>query len=133
MKDIIWNNTLSVEVEEIDEDHRRLVELFNLLSRAVADGESSAYVDALLEELITCTVWHFRHEERLMIRHAYPKYEEHLSEHEELVDSAKALQQRYREQDKQISKEDIRFLEHWLTDHILSTDMDLGAYLAEVM
>ena len=35
MKDLIWDNTLSVQVQEIDEDHRRLVELFNLLGHAV--------------------------------------------------------------------------------------------------
>lgn len=133
MKDIVWNNTLSVEVEEIDDDHRKLVELFNILTHAVADGDSDAYIDAVLEELITCTIWHFRHEERLMIKHAYPQYEAHRAEHAELVDSAQALQCELRDQKRPISAEDIRFLDRWLTGHILSTDMDLGAYLAEEM
>ena len=31
MKDLVWDRTLSVDVPEIDEDHRRLVDLFNLL------------------------------------------------------------------------------------------------------
>jgi hemerythrin len=29
--------------------------------------------------------------------------------------------------------EDLQFLEHWLTGHILSADKRLGSYLCEVM
>ncbi len=35
MKDLLWDNTLSVQVQEIDDDHRKLVDLFNLLNHAV--------------------------------------------------------------------------------------------------
>ncbi|HIJ47946.1 MAG TPA: hemerythrin, partial [Gammaproteobacteria bacterium] len=38
MKELIWDQSLSVQVKEIDEDHRRLVELFNLLLHAVEEG-----------------------------------------------------------------------------------------------
>lgn len=62
MKDLVWDNTLSVQIQEIDEDHQRLVDLFNLLNHAVAEEEKAEYIQAVLEELIRCTVWHFRHE-----------------------------------------------------------------------
>ena len=133
MKDLIWDNTLSVQIQEIDEDHRRLVDLFNLLNHAVEDGEKKDYIDAILEELISCTVWHFRHEERLMLKYAYDGYSEHRKEHEELIDSIKALQQERKKEGISVTQDDIEFLEHWLTGHILGADMDLGAYLSEVM
>ncbi len=133
MKDLIWDNTLSVQVKEIDEDHRKLVDLFNMLNHAVADGDAKDYIEAVMEELITCTVWHFRHEERLMLKYAYDGFEEHKSEHAELIESAKELQQKLLQESKPVLSEDIRFLEHWLTGHILGTDMDLGSYLCEVM
>lgn len=133
MKDLIWDNTLSVQVQEIDEDHRRLVDLFNILNHAVAEGDAADYIEAVMEELISCTVWHFRHEERLMIKYGYDGFAEHKTEHEELIDSAKSLQQKLLQEGKSVSGEDIEFLEHWLTGHILGTDMDLGAYLGEVM
>ncbi len=56
MKDIIWDKTLSVYVNEIDEDHRRLVELFNILNHSVIEGDGADYIEAVLEELISCTV-----------------------------------------------------------------------------
>jgi len=133
MKDLMWDRTLSVDVAEIDEDHRRLVDLFNILNHAVAQGEAARYVEAVMEELVSCTVWHFRHEERLMLKYDYAGFAEHKAEHEELIATARALQQKLKEQGKSVVSADLEFLEHWLTGHILGIDKDLGAYLAEVM
>lgn len=133
MKDLVWDSTLSVQVEEIDEDHRRLVELFNILNHSIVEGDPKNYIEAVIEELITCTVWHFRHEERLMLKYDYEGFLEHKAEHRELIDSAKALQQKFQQEGKLVSSEDIKFLEHWLTGHILDTDMKLGSYLCMVM
>jgi len=133
VKDLIWDKTLSVHVDEIDEDHRRLVELFNILIHSVADGDARDYIEAVLEELISCTVWHFKHEERLMLKYNYEGLEEHKTEHQELIDSAKELQQKFLQGGKPISGEDIKYLEHWLTGHILSADMEMGSYLCMTM
>jgi hemerythrin-like metal-binding protein len=133
MKGLVWDRTLSVDVDEIDEDHRRLVDLFNMLSRAVGEGNAPDIIEALTEELVSCTLWHFRHEERLMLQYGYQGLSEHKAEHEELIASAKALQRRLLQGGNPPGREDIEFLEHWLTGHILGADMELGAYLCEVM
>jgi hemerythrin-like metal-binding protein len=133
VNDLIWDDTLSVQIQEIDEDHRRLVELFNILSHSVANGESSDYIEAVLEELISCTAWHFKHEERLMIKYNYNELKEHKAEHQELIESAKEVQQMFLKNNKSLSSDDIESLEQWLTGHILGADMALGSYLGEVM
>ena len=133
MKNLIWDASLSVEVDEIDDDHRRLVGLFNILNHAVADGDAPDYVEAVLEELINCTVWHFSHEERLMLKFEYQGYAEHKAEHQALLEGAEALREKFLQQGKRISSEDIRYIERWLTGHVLGIDKDLGAYLAERM
>ena len=129
MKDLVWDEALSVQLQEIDDDHRRLVDLFNMLNHSVTDNEAPDYINAVLEELITCTIWHFRHEERLMVKYGYQGLDEHRAEHNELIASARAMQQR----GQPISTQDIEFLEHWLTGHILGADMELGSYLGEEM
>jgi hemerythrin len=133
VKELIWDKALSVEVDEIDEDHRRLVQLFNILGRAVTDGDSANYIKAVLDELISCTVWHFKHEERLMLRYGYEEFETHKSEHDELIETALELQGKILQQGSQVSDDDIQFLEHWLTGHILAADMKLGAFLVDAM
>lgn len=133
MKEIVWERLLSVEVDEIDDDHRKLLNLFNLLTHSLIDEESKNYQAALLQELINCTIWHFSHEERLMLKYGYEEIEQHRAIHRELVKSAREFQNRVVRANKSISEEDVVFLEHWLTEHILTEDMRLGAYLSQVM
>lgn len=132
MKDLKWGKILSVGVEEIDEDHRKLVDIFNVLNHAVAEDESPDYLRAILEELINCTVWHFSHEERLMLKHRYPDAAAHKQEHSELIVSAKDLQQAVLHGEA-VNEQHIVFLERWLTEHILTADQKLGTFLYEAM
>lgn len=133
MKDIVWGRVLSVGVDEIDEDHRKLVNIFNILKHSVMERESPDYLAAVLEELLNCTVWHFSHEERLMLKYRYEGIDEHKADHQELIRSAKELQQELLQADKPLADEHIEFLERWLTEHILTADMRLGSYLSQMM
>lgn len=133
VKDIVWGEILRVGVDEIDEDHRKLVNTFNILNHAIMEGDSPEYLEAILEELINCTVWHFSHEERLMLKYRYAGIEEHKAEHQELIKSAKELRQEILQADKSAVNQHVEFLERWLTEHIFATDMRLGSYLSQVM
>jgi len=133
VKDLVWDNVLSVGVNEIDEDHRKLVHIFNILNHAITDKDSKEYLASTLEELINCTVWHFSHEERLMLKHRYPELAEHRAEHQELIKSAQELQREILQSDQAFTDEHLQFLERWLTEHILTADGRLGAYLSHVM
>lgn len=131
MKELVWDEVLSVQNDEIDNDHRILVDLFNLLGRSAASGEKREYVEAVLEELIRCAAWHFCHEERLMLKAAYAGLDDHRQEHLELIDSVRDLQDGILRTGK-LAEEELEFLERWLTGHILVADMKFGEYLLEV-
>jgi len=121
------------KTDEIDDDHRKLVSLFNMLNHSITEGDAPDYLEAILKELISCTVWHFSHEERLMLKYGYEGIAEHKTEHQELIQSARELQQKILQAGNLVANEDIEFLERWLTEHILTADMRLGAYLAMEM
>ena len=133
MKDVVWSNILSIGVDEIDEDHRRLLDIFNILNHSVTEGATPDYLAAVLEELINCTAWHFSHEERLMLKHGYEGLASHKAEHRELIKSAKELQQKILQAGNIVATEDLEFLERWLTEHILTDDLKMGNYLALVV
>lgn len=133
MKKIIWDEKLSVDGGEIDDEHRRLVDLFNILSHSVAEGDAAEYIEAVLEELVSCTIWHFRHEERLMLMYKYDGLEEHKDEHNDLIDSVRELQQKFHKENKLLTNEDIDYLSDWLTGHIYGQDMRLGFHLMKLM
>ena len=133
MKDLILDDVLRVGIDEIDDDHRKLVELFNMLNNAVTEDVSPDYLAARLEELVNCTAWHFSHEERLMLKYGYDGYAEHKEKHQALIESARELQKRTLKAGKPLANEDLEYLEGWLTGHILSDDMRLANYLAETV
>lgn len=132
MKDLTWSYVLSVDIDEIDEDHHKLIDLFNMLNHSVTEGADPRYLAAVLEELINCTVWHFSHEERLMLKSEYEGLAEHKAEHQQLISSVKELQQKIFQTGNRVPEEELEYLERWLTEHILTTDMKLGAYLARL-
>jgi hemerythrin len=133
VREIAWDDVMSVGVDEIDDDHRKLINTFNLLSRAVVAGDPPAYLDALLDELINCTVWHFSHEERLMVRYGYDQAAEHKAEHRALIESAQQLRDEIAGPEQSVSEAHIAFLERWLTEHIFTADMRLGDRLYQKM
>ncbi|MEE4294066.1 MAG: bacteriohemerythrin [Xanthomonadales bacterium] len=128
MKELVWDEVLSVENEEIDNDHRILINLFNLLGRSVLSGASREYVELVLEELIRCTAWHFSHEERLMMLSGYGGLEEHRREHMELMQSVRQIQEEILRSGR-LEEREFEILEQWLTGHILAADMEFGEYL----
>jgi hemerythrin-like metal-binding protein len=133
MKDLVLDQTLTIGIDEIDDDHKKLVNIFNILNHSLTEGAATDYVAAVLEELINCTVWHFSHEERLMLKYGYDRFEDHKAEHKDLIESARELQQKFIQTGNLDEREDLEFLERWLTEHILVADLRLGTHLIEVM
>lgn len=133
MKDLTWDNILSVGVDEIDDDHKKLLGLFNILNHSVTEGAAPEYLAAVLEELINCTRWHFSHEERLMLKYGYEGLSDHKTEHRDLINGVKELQEKILRTGIRIANEDLEYLERWLTQHILIDDMRMGSFLSEVM
>jgi len=132
MKDLVLDEMLSLGIEEIDDDHGKLINLFNILNHSATEDAPADYIEAVLNELVNCTVWHFSHEERLMLKYGYRAFDDHRAEHQDLINSIRELQQKFHQTGK-LDDDDLVFLERWLTEHILVADQRLGAYLIEVM
>lgn len=126
-----WTDALSVGFEEIDDDHKRLISIINKLSDATTANLGTGVAGEILDELVSYTDWHFRHEERLMQTFGYPEFFNHKQQHEELIEAVLGQQKKYLEGDPDVAKDILSFLGDWLTNHILGTDMETGHFLAE--
>ncbi|HON53806.1 MAG TPA: hemerythrin domain-containing protein, partial [Bacteroidales bacterium] len=60
---IIWNNMYSVNVESLDTQHKKLVELVNQLHDSIKSGQKDKVLTGIYNELIGYTITHFRDEE----------------------------------------------------------------------
>lgn len=80
-----WRSMLEVGVAEMDDDHRRLIELLNRAQDASADDDQRASL-SVLHELQDFVAWHFAREELLMARLRYGGSGAHRNEHGQLLE-----------------------------------------------
>ncbi|MDR9435650.1 MAG: bacteriohemerythrin [Thiohalophilus sp.] len=117
-----WSDELSVGIEEIDNQHRILVDLLNELHRAIVEHRGSEAAHRILAELLEYTRIHFAVEESLMRILGYPDYEEHKHHHELLINEVQELSQKLEAGKKSVNFELLHFLKMWLTKHIMEED-----------
>src|ERR1039457_4514872 len=90
-----WNNDLDVGNAFIDDDHRNLIALLNIVSFAIESGKGKLVLEALLSDLIQYTQEHFKREEAVMRNIHYRDFLEHKSEHQKLIFEVLVLQKKY--------------------------------------
>ncbi|KOR27636.1 hemerythrin, partial [Achromatium sp. WMS1] len=81
---LAWSEEISVGVEEIDEQHKVLLNLINELNDAMQARRSHDVITSIINKLSEYTRIHFAVEESLMRILNYPDYESHKAQHEEL-------------------------------------------------
>lgn len=126
---LTWNEKFSVQVRQFDDEHKQLIALVNQLHDAMKMGQGKQVIGDILRGLISYTRNHFASEERLMKSHAFPEYEKHKKEHNQLTLSVLDLQKEYEAGNAPLSQSVMAFLKDWLTDHIQGMDKGYGPFL----
>ncbi|MBN2617120.1 MAG: hemerythrin domain-containing protein [Spirochaetales bacterium] len=84
MKAFVWSKYFVTGITQIDDQHKKLVELVNELGEITVDGVSSSVNwNDILDRLINYTKYHFKDEEKLMIEYKIAKrhFTEHVKRH----------------------------------------------------
>lgn len=126
-----WDQSFSVNVKEIDNQHKKLVDLVNGLHEAMKLGKGKDIMSKVLDELIKYTATHFATEENFMTKHNYPLYSQHKREHDKFVKQVLSYQNDYNSGKIAITLDVMNFLKDWLVNHILGTDKKVGSFLNE--
>lgn len=131
-----WKEIYSLGIADIDDQHKRLLEIGSDLHTLIASKErrqSDKYDDIMemLHELKDYTVYHFDFEEALMEKCDYSDVNNHEKEHRAFIDKLIDIE----DQDidtfqNQITMELIGFVANWIETHILETDKK---YVAEIV
>lgn len=127
---ITWTENFSVQVQSIDDQHKKLIGLVNDLYDAMRAGKARDVLGKVLSELIDYTVYHFGTEEKLFVKYGYPEYKAHKKEHDDLTKQAVALKEKFDNGNMMITIEVMNFLKDWLNNHILGTDKKYGPFLS---
>jgi len=128
---IQWNNSMSVGIEEIDQQHKKLVSLIDDLYQAMSKGKGKEELEIIFKELFDYVKTHFFAEEKLMFVHHYDGYEGHKREHQKFVEQLKKYKEKFDQGDRKVAIEVSKFLKEWLINHIMKTDQQYAPYLKE--
>ena len=81
MELISWTDEMSVNINEIDEQHKKLIELINNLFNAMLEGKAQDIINKTIDELINYANYHFSTEENYFEKHNYPGFHSHKIQH----------------------------------------------------
>jgi hemerythrin len=133
MAKLQWNDSLSVGVELIDQQHQTWIKHYNALDDAIEIRQGPRELAETLNFLIEYTAFHFGAEEKQMIATNYPGLSEHQTKHTELQASLGRLVDDFQEEGATHILADFlqTFLGNWLIGHIKTVDVLFGAHLKE--
>jgi len=128
-----WDDALSVRIDAIDEQHKKLIELLNRLHESKATKRGNATLRKILKELIDYTVYHFAFEEKLFDKYRYEDAAEHTASHRRLESQVLEFAKAFEAGSASLSADLFLFLRGWLNGHIRGSDREYAPYLAEKM
>ena len=121
---IIWNKSIEIDIQKIDNQHKKLVEIINDLYDAMNEGRSNDAIEEILNRLVDYTEYHFSTEEHYFKKFNYSDAEAHKKEHDhfcqQIRDYRKALDEG--NNNEALTSEVWNLLQNWLVQHINSSD-----------
>ncbi|MDH4199480.1 MAG: bacteriohemerythrin [Spirochaetia bacterium] len=126
---ITWTNELALGIDEIDEQHKVLVEILNDVYEAVNSGtKDEKRLKKIVDGMLRYVNFHFVTEEMKMIKTNYGDYKTHKAQHDSFVEKAMEFQAAFREGSQTLPEEMMSFLKDWLINHIQGTDRQYVPY-----
>ena len=128
---IVWTSDYDTGIRQIDLQHQELVELINEAAAAHAGGGDMAALEQILLKLKTYVFFHFGTEESLLngVTVSRDHALAHRAAHKQFTDRISELKLAADNGDTSALPELIDYLQHWLIEHIMKTDKDLGKML----
>ena len=124
--------SFEIEVETIDNDHRRLVDFTNQITAAI-DDQQYAECARLVPDFIALSKRHFAREEALLDKFDYPGIDQHRQHHTGLDDKMETmLTLAGRVEDNRLARETLRReVFFFLMDDVINEDMDFKKFLVD--
>jgi hemerythrin len=133
MTEIEWDDSLSVGVDLIDEQHKMLIQRMKDLAEAVRSSRGAEQIVKTLGFMIDYTEFHFSTEEKHMTELGYPLFKSHKQQHEEFKSTLNDMVMEFEEDGAtaQLGEWVNNYLINWLVKHIKSVDTKLSEFLQE--
>jgi len=125
MSSIEWTSSLSVHNEELDAQHRELIQIYNNLHNSLMNDTLEGTVKtkmATLDALVNYISFHFNAEEKFLESIGFPEFAQHRRKHLEFGQRIKTYQADIVEGRMVLSTSLMKLMRNWIIDHIATED-----------
>lgn len=130
---IKWKNEYSVNIRDIDEQHKKLFEIISkIYDLSTMDDKYDHYDEILsiLDELKDYTIYHFDFEEKLLDKYNYDESGNQKIEHSFFVKKLERIGRKDIDGEQTETVLEIsKFVLDWIASHILKNDMKYKQFL----
>ncbi|MEE9350904.1 MAG: bacteriohemerythrin [Thiotrichaceae bacterium] len=126
-----WKDAYSVGIESLDNDHRKLLNLINLLQTALHYPTGEEFEKQALEQVVAYTKYHFEREEKMLLEAGFADYDAHKRKHDAMINKVDEFMQDYESRGHDALEVVALFLKNWLLKHINGTDKEYTSLLQE--
>ena len=131
--ELVWDDSVSLAIPEIDEEHRTLYRVYNAIRASLEDEDGAIDLKNVCAELLSFTRAHFEREEALMAAHGYPDLEAHRKLHGTFLQQIEDIWTFVRsggEPDDYLARFLVlSFIGKWLKMHTMVVDRRFGEWL----
>jgi len=131
MEKIEWSAQFSVGNETIDNQHKDIIDLINILIENSELSPHSKIVSETLSLLVNYSREHFKYEEQFLSTLKYPGVEEQIKDHKEFKLEVAGFYDAAILNISGIPQALLMFLKEWWVTHILVEDMKYSDFLKE--
>ncbi len=128
---VTYNDSFSVNVSEIDQQHQKLFSIINKLDDAMRERRAKDILGEIINDLINYTTAHFTLEEKYFDQFDYYDTAPHKKEHNDFVKKVMDFKKAFDENRLMLSIDIISFLQDWLASHIKGNDKKYGPFFNE--
>ncbi len=120
---VTWDESLSVNIPHIDDQHKYLINLLNRLHNAAQTDDTSEVVETLLG-MRSYAIVHFADEEEILREHGYPDLDSHIKKHRLFIKKTEGYLKELEVSPLAVVSDLLRYLNNWLINHIRHEDGD---------
>ena len=129
-----WDEALRTGVEEMDCQHRILIDTLLELEGKRGTGDAARRFEEITRDLLAYAKYHFETEEQLIKRHGYDRAERqqaaaHLRQHRDFARRIVDLRARVQADEAASQEALLSFLRQWWRGHICTTDQLLARFI----
>ena len=121
----LWEQKkLSLEILEIDEQHREIVRILQQTNdlQYVSEKRKLIFVPIIIRKLFYYAQFHFAYEEEFLAKNQYRSIDEQIEQHKTFVADINKFYEEYQSGLSLLTDKIIFFLRDWIVEHILKED-----------